>query len=64
MTETIEKTIFKKNTNGDWYRIPETLKDEFIQMDEELQSLDIGTTEWLEMAATFDDRFEEYRKVE
>ena len=60
-TTTIErKNILQQNSDGYLYSIPETMRNEFIHLDEVTQNSEIGSVEWFNARDEFNSVFSCY----
>lgn len=62
-TETTVQNIVIKNCDGDTYSIPETMKDQFSDLNDAIDKEELGTDEWFRAHDEFNDVFGNYLKV-
>jgi hypothetical protein len=53
-------SIFRKDHDGKWYSIPETLDTAFLALKDQIIESEIGSSEWLESTMELQSTFGEY----
>jgi hypothetical protein len=61
-TEITTVNIILKSSGGDVYSIPESMKDQFVLLDEAVQELLLGEEEWFLALDEFNRVFGDYVK--
>jgi hypothetical protein len=62
-TETTAINIILRNSMGDVYSIPESMKEQFMRMDGAVQELPLGDEDWFQAIDDFNHAFRDYLKA-
>jgi len=61
-TEIIERNLFVRDVDGEWYSIPNELEKEFLALKEEMIEMDSGSDEYMDARFKLSETFSQYLK--
>jgi hypothetical protein len=61
-TEIIDRNLFVRDSDGEWYSIPPNLEKEFLILKEEMIEMDSGSDEYMDARFKLAETFSQYMK--